>query len=177
MLHEKLVVIEACLSKRMSVKCCLRVNIVPESMIQQRSTCKVALCESNTLRMKEKKETHIMDLIEGIDPEWWGDETKIMLNRNVKRERHRDGNDGLSWIIWLGDFIGGALVFDDGRRVAEKNIRHQIDNRVRHWNEPHEGTKYSIILYHSNRKSKSSRMVEKKKWLKAKRNANAEAEN
>ena len=119
MLQEKLVELEDCLSKRRWVKDCLRVKIMPESMVQQRNSYKVALCESNTLRMREKKETHIRDLIESIAPAWWGDDTKIMLNRNVKCERHRDGNDGLSWIIWLGDFIGGALVFDDGRRIEE----------------------------------------------------------
>ena len=81
------------------MKDCLRTNIVPESMIQEHDNYKVALCESNTLRMKEKKEIHIRDLIEIIAPEWWGDETKIMLSRNVKCERHRDGNDGLSWTI------------------------------------------------------------------------------
>ena len=97
-----------------------------------------------------------------------------MLNRNVKCERHRDGNDGFSWIIWLGDFTGGALVFDDGRRIEEKHIWHQIDRRVHHWNEPHEGTKYSIILYRSNRKSKISRIWEGRRLN---RNANAEAEN
>ena len=80
----------------------------------------------------------------------------------MKCERHRDGNDGLSWIVWLGDFTGGALVSDDERRIDEKYTWHQIDGSVYHWNEPHEGTKCSIILYHSNRQSKSFRMVEKK---------------
>ena len=166
--------LEDCLSKRRWLKDCLRVNIVPESMIQQRSSCKAVLCESNTLRMKEKKEIHIRDLVESIAPEWRGGETKIMLNRNVKCERHRDGTDGLSGIIWLGDFTGGALVFDDGRRIEEKNIRHQRDGRVHHWNEPHEGTTYSIILYRSTRKSKISRIWEKRRLD---RNANTEAEN
>ena len=81
------------------MKDCLRVNIVPESMIQQHSSCKVALCESNTVRMREKKETHTRDLIESIAPEWWGGDAKIVLNRDVKCERDRDGNDGSSWII------------------------------------------------------------------------------
>ena len=80
---------------------------------------KIALCESNTLRTKEKKETHLRDLIESIAPEWWGDDTKIIVNRNVKCKRHRDGNDGLSWILWLGDFTGGALFFNDGTRIEE----------------------------------------------------------
>ena len=64
-------------------------------------------------------------------------------------ERHKDGNDGLSWIIWLGDFTGGALVFDDGTRIEEKYKWHQIDGRQYHWNEPLEGTKYAILVYRS----------------------------
>ena len=72
MLQAKLVELEDCLSKRRWVKDCLRVKIVPESMIQQRKSCKVALCESNTLRMREKEETQIRDLIKSIAPEWWG---------------------------------------------------------------------------------------------------------
>ena len=79
MLREKLVELEDCLSKRRWVKDCFRVSIAPESMVQQRNSCKVALCESNTLRMRDKKETQIRDLIESMAPEWWGDETKIML--------------------------------------------------------------------------------------------------
>ena len=104
------------------VKTCLRTNIVPESMMQQQKNCKVALCESNTLRIREKKETHIRDLIESIAPEWWGDDPKIVINRNVKCERHRDGNDSLSWIIWLGDFIGGALVLTTGEGSRETRM-------------------------------------------------------
>ena len=72
MLQEKLVELEACLSKRRWVKHCLRVNIFPESMIKQCNRCKLALCESNTVRIKEKKEIHLRDLIESIAPEWWG---------------------------------------------------------------------------------------------------------
>jgi len=101
MLQEKLAEIEACLSKHRWVKYCFRVNIFPESMIKECNKSKLALCESNTLRIKEKK---IRDLIESIAPEWWGDDTKIVINRTVKCERHRGGNDGISWIIWLGDF-------------------------------------------------------------------------
>ena len=81
----------------------------------------------------------------------------------MKCARHLDGNDGLSWIIWLGDFTGGALVLDDGRRVERKYTWKQIDGKVYHWNEPHEGTKCSIKLYRSNRKSKISRIWERRR--------------
>jgi hypothetical protein len=102
-----------------------------------------------------------------IAPEWWGDDTKITVNRNVTCKRHRDGNDGLSWISWLGDFTGGAVVFDDGTRIEEKHTWHQINGRVHHWNEDHEGTKYSIILYSSSKKSTGSLMSERR-WIKNK---------
>ena len=55
------------------------------------------------------------------------------------------------WILWLGDFTGGALIFDDGRKVEEKNVWHKIHGQVHHWNEPHEGTKYAIVLYRSDK--------------------------
>ena len=67
----------------------------------------------------------------------------------------------------MGDFTGGALVFDDGTRIQEKYTWHHIDGRVYHWNKPHEGTKYSIRMCHSNKKAKASIMLEKRRWLKA----------
>ena len=61
-----------------------------------------------------------MKSIEAIAPEWWGDETRICINRNVQCKRHKDGNKGHSYILWLGDLAGGALLFDDGTRIEEK---------------------------------------------------------
>ena len=49
--------------------------------------------------------------------------------------------------MWLGDFEGGALQFESGQQITEKGVWHQIDGRVAHWNEPHSGTKYGIVLY------------------------------
>ena len=43
----------------------------------------------------------------------------------------------------------------------------QIDGRQFHWNEPHEGTKYAIIIYESSRRTKSSIILEKKKYPKS----------
>ena len=70
MLQEKLVEIEDCRSKRRLVKTCFRKNIVPKNMIKEYPNCKMAQCDSNTLRTEEKKETHIKDLSESIAPEW-----------------------------------------------------------------------------------------------------------
>jgi hypothetical protein len=151
--------IEVLLAKRSWAKHCLRTNIVSNDKIFEYPNFKIALCDSNSPR---KKERQLIELIASIAPEWIEGESKITLNRNVQCERHRDGNDGLSWIIWLGDFTGGALVFDDGTRIEEKYKWHQIDGRQYHWNEPHEGTKYAIIVYKSSSRSKSSRLAEYK---------------
>ena len=72
MLQERLVERGDRRSNRRWQKHCLRAYIVPKCMIKDYNNYKVALCESNTLRKKEKKETHLKDLIESIAPEWWG---------------------------------------------------------------------------------------------------------
>jgi hypothetical protein len=38
-------------------------------------------------------------------------------------------------------------VFEDGTRFEEKRRWFRFDGRTPHWNEPHTGTKYSVILY------------------------------
>ena len=79
----------------------------------------------------------------------------------MRCERHRDGNDGVSWIVWLGDCTGGARVFGDGRGVEEKYTWHAIDGQIPHWNEPREGTKYSISIYQSESDKKKTNNINK----------------
>ena len=88
---------------------------------------------------------------------------RITVYKDVVAQRHRDGNAGHSWILWLGDFTGGELNFDDGARIDKKGVWHKIDGRVHHWNDPHVGTKYSIILYRSDREPTSRILHAKKK--------------
>ena len=77
---------------------------------------------------------------------------------------HKDSNKEHSWIIFLGDFTGGALCFDDGTRVEEQYKWHKIDGHQYHWNEPHEGEKFSIVLYRSGaKKTKIQQINEAKK--------------
>ena len=55
-------------------------------------------------------------------------------------------NIGAFYILFLGDFTGGALCFSDGRRISEdRGVWHEFDGKIQHWNEPHEGTKYSML--------------------------------
>ena len=39
------------------------------------------------------------------------------------------------------------MLFEDGTKLVDKHTWHKIDGRVPHWNEPHEGTKYAVVLY------------------------------
>ena len=137
-------VIEKMLESRRWDKSCLRINITEPDKIIQRGKVKVSLLQSEVL---PKRETTLREHIKQIAPEWWGDETQVLLNKNVKCKKHVDTNDGHSYILWLGDFSGGALLFEDGTRIDEKYKWHKINGRIPHWNEPHEGTKYAIVLY------------------------------
>ena len=140
-------IVEFLMARRNWRNMCLRANIVPKEKIEMWKKTKLALVESNALG---KSERLLREAIQLTAPEWWGDETKFALNRNVQCEKHRDsGNRDHSYVLFLGDFTGGALLFEDGTRIEEKYKWHKIDGSIPHWNEPHEGTKYSIILYRS----------------------------
>ena len=124
---------------------CLRRNIATPEQIEVFKKTKRARLNSNCLR-KDGVDGLIERVLKSIAPEWW-EHTNVILNRNVTCQRHRDGNDGHSWILWLGDLEGGALVFETGERITEKGVWHKIDGRVPHWNEPHTGDKYGVVLY------------------------------
>ena len=73
----------------------------------------------------------------------------MILNKDLVAQRHKDGNMGRSWILWLGDYTsGGGLQFDDGTKIEGKRQRFEIDGQNNHWIDPHEGgAKYSIVLF------------------------------
>ena len=121
---------------------------------------KVAKIYSNVLNQRDK-EPELYDAIKESAPEWWGDDTQITLNKDLVCKRHKDhGNKEHSWILWLGDFTGGALNFDHGTNVEGKREWHKINGHIYHWNDPHEGTKYAIVLYRGTRQHKNNRLVE-----------------
>jgi hypothetical protein len=136
--------IEKMLESRRWAKDCLRVNITEPDKIIQRGKVKISLLQSEVL---PKKETALRTAIQSIAPEWWGDETQVLVNKNVQCKKHIDANDGHSYVLWLGDYSGGALLFEDGTRLEQKYTWHKVNGRTPHWNEPHDGTKYAIVLY------------------------------
>ena len=66
---------------------------------------KIALAKSNLLR---KNEHELREAIRFIAPECWGDETQVILNRNIQRKRHIGQQQGA-----LLDHLPGRL---HGRR-------------------------------------------------------------
>ena len=113
---------------------------------------------------KREKEPELYDAIKEIAPEWWDEDTQITLSKDLVCKRHRDhANKEHSWILWLGDFSGGALNFDDGTKVEGKREWHKFYGRDHHWNDPREGTKYSIVLSKGTRKPNSRTLVEAKR--------------
>lgn len=156
--------VEELLRSRKWAKDCLRVNIAQPDQIITRGKAgkvKIALVKSNLLRRDEHE---LREAIKFIAPEWWDEETQVILNHNVQCKRHKDSNKEHSWIIFLGDFTGGALCFDDGTRIEEQYKWHKIDGHQYHWNEPHEGEKFSIVLYRSGaKKTKIQQINEAKK--------------
>ena len=125
---------------------CLRTSIAKPEQVQVVKKTKFVTLASNLLSGTTTDKL-LRSALEAIAPEWWGEETQIVVNRNVQCARHTDANSGHSWLLFLGDFTGGALVFDSGDRVTQRRIWHKIYGRVPHWNEPHDGTKYSVIIF------------------------------
>jgi predicted 2-oxoglutarate/Fe(II)-dependent dioxygenase YbiX len=78
--------------------------------------------------------------------------TSIQVNKNMQCAPHRDSlNDGLSYIIGLGDYTGGDLVVHhkDGTTTAH-NIRNKFvkfDGHEVHHVEPFEGERYSLVFF------------------------------
>ena len=148
------------MSKRKWQKHCLRVNVAQPEDIKITGSVKVAKIYSNVLNNRDK-EPELYDAIKDVSPEWWGDDIQITLNKDLVCKRHRDhANKEHSWILWLGDFTGGALNFDDGTKVEGKGVWHKISGHIHHWNDPHEGSKYSIVLYRRTRTTKSNRLAD-----------------
>ena len=66
---------------------------------------------------------NIFEHVHTMLPEWFipGEFFGVTINRNTVCQPHKDKqNVGESCIMFLGDYKGGALVLDDGRRFEER---------------------------------------------------------
>ncbi len=105
---------------------------------------------------QQDEEPELYDAIKDVAPEWWDEDTRIVLHRNNTLKRHKDRNDNEhSWILWLGHYSGGALNFDDGKRIRGQQEWHKINGQIPHWYDPHQGTKYSVLLSRGMKKNQT----------------------
>jgi hypothetical protein len=73
--------------------------------------------------------------------------TTIQVNKNVFCEPHVDKNNvGPSYVIALGDFIGGNIVVE-GKEINIHNKMFQFNGTKGHWITPFTGTRYSIVFF------------------------------
>ena len=89
----------------------LRTSIAQPEYLEVFKQTKRARIESNTLQTMGVDRL-IREAVLSIAPkevlEW--DKPKIMLNRNVTCRRHRDANEGYSFLLWLMDFQGARCI-------------------------------------------------------------------
>ena len=147
------------LKQRRWIYTCLRTNIAqPEEIVVSDTGFRKACLASNVLGPRELE---LREAVKAISPVDWDEDFKILVNKNVTCKPHKDrGNVGASYCLWLGDFKGGALVFDSGRRVEGKNVWHTLDAKEVHWNEPHVLDKYSVIIYRSGVDRPKAKLIE-----------------
>ncbi len=75
--------------------------------------------------------------------------TSITINKNFQCQPHVDKNNvGLSYIIGLGDYVGGELTIE-GKQYDIHNQWLLFDGKQKHWTEPFEGTRYTLVYYSS----------------------------
>ena len=72
----------------------MRTHCAAPEDIQLTGKIKIARIYSNLL-YKLEKEPELYDAIKDIAPEWWGEDTRIILNKDLVAKRHKDGTKGI----------------------------------------------------------------------------------
>ena len=142
---------------------CLRYNIVKPEEVELCKKTKVASVESNVPRKGSRHDTALTAAIREIAPEWWDDSTRLCLNRNAQCQRHKDANKEHSYILWLGDFTGGALVFDDGTRIEEKYKWHRINGQFHPGTNPTRALSIALSFTGEATSEKKSELINERK--------------
>jgi len=90
----------------------------------------------------------ICKLMTDYDPDF--EFTTITLNKNFKCEPHKDSkNIGESFIIGLGDYVGGGELNIEGEKINIKNKFYKFNGSEKtHFVEPWtDGDRYSLVFY------------------------------
>jgi hypothetical protein len=108
--------VEGLMATRKWNKHCPRTNVAQPEQIEHQGKVKVAKMYSSLVKAGGT-EPELYDAIKDIAPEWWDEDTQIILKKDFTCKRQKDGNKEHSWLLRLGDFTGGALHFDDGIKI------------------------------------------------------------
>ena len=76
----------------------------------------------------------------------------VTVNKNQRSAKHTDKfNTGFSYIIGLGNYSGGELVFEDGPHKGSHNIKNRwlkFKGDHVHYNTAFTGERYTLVYYH-----------------------------
>ena len=77
---------------------------------------------------------------------------QVVINKNFEIQKHFDAsNVGVSYIIGLGDYVGGELCIERDNTLEKHNIHHKFytfdGSKYQHWVEPFVGTRYTLVFY------------------------------
>ena len=76
----------------------------------------------------------------------------VTINKNHASAKHIDRNNkGFSYIIGLGNYTGGELVFESGPYEGSHNIRNKwlkFKGDHPHYVKPFKGERYTLVYYH-----------------------------
>jgi len=74
--------------------------------------------------------------------------TTIQVNKNVLSPPHIDKNNvGISYIIGLGDYVGGDLVIEGKAHDIKDRFLKFNGKQQGHWVQPFSGTRYSLVFF------------------------------
>ena len=105
---------------------------------------------------------HIWELIGKLGNYLNFEFTSVQLNHNVTSPKHRDTNNvGDSLLISLGEYTGGEIVIEG--EVKNAYLTPIIFNgyELEHWNLDHQGNKYSLIFFNTEKIRKNNNLIEK----------------
>ena len=76
----------------------------------------------------------------------------VTINKNQQSAKHVDKNNkGFSYIIGLGNYTGGELVFESGPYKGKHNIKNRwlkFKGDHPHYNTKFRGERYTLVFYH-----------------------------
>ena len=101
-----------------------------------------------------KKHPELLELAKKLlashDPKYKFEE--VTINKNHAAAKHVDrNNSGHSYIIGLGNYTGGKLVFEKGPYEGSHNLKNRwlkFKGDTPHYVEPFTGTRYTLVYYH-----------------------------